>query len=39
MLLEGTPAGLDMVAVERTIEAVPGVLASHDLHVWMIAPA
>jgi cobalt-zinc-cadmium efflux system protein len=36
VLLEGTPAGLDMVAVESTIKAVPGVLAAHDLHVWMI---
>ncbi|HEY5311031.1 MAG TPA: cation diffusion facilitator family transporter [Pirellulales bacterium] len=36
VLLEGTPAGLDMAAVERTIHSVPGVLAAHDLHVWMI---
>jgi cobalt-zinc-cadmium efflux system protein len=36
VLLEGTPAGLDMAAVESTIKAVPGVIAAHDLHVWMI---
>jgi cobalt-zinc-cadmium efflux system protein len=36
VLLEGTPAGLDMQAVERCIKAVPGVHDAHDLHVWMI---
>ena len=36
VLLEGTPAGLDMAAVEADIRAVPGVLDAHDLHVWMI---
>jgi cobalt-zinc-cadmium efflux system protein len=36
VLLEGTPPGLDMGAVEESIRGVPGVLAAHDLHVWMI---
>jgi cobalt-zinc-cadmium efflux system protein len=36
VLLEGTPTGLDMAAVEANIRAVPGVLDAHDLHVWMI---
>ncbi len=36
VLLEGVPAGLDLVAVEQTIRGVPGVLDLHDLHVWSI---
>ena len=38
VLLESSPAGLDMVAVERAIEQVPGVLDVHDLHVWTVGP-
>lgn len=38
VLLEGTPAGLDMAAVEQAIAAVPGVLNVHDLHVWTVGP-
>src|SRR5580704_18011513 len=36
VLLEGTPFGLDMAAVEQAIAAVPGVLSVHDLHVWTV---
>jgi len=36
VLLEGTPAGVDMKAVEKTIAAVAGVLGVHDLHVWSL---
>jgi cobalt-zinc-cadmium efflux system protein len=36
VLLEGTPFGLDMAAVEVGIAAVPGVLNVHDLHVWTV---
>jgi cobalt-zinc-cadmium efflux system protein len=36
VLLEGTPFGLDMAAVENAIGAVPGVLNVHDLHVWTV---
>ncbi len=36
VLLEGTPAGTDMKAVEQAITAVPSVLAAHDLHVWTV---
>jgi cobalt-zinc-cadmium efflux system protein len=36
VLLEGTPFGLDMAAVEQAIAAVPGVLNVHDLHVWTV---
>jgi cobalt-zinc-cadmium efflux system protein len=38
ILLEGTPAGMDMQAVERCIATVPGVLNVHDLHVWTVGP-
>ncbi len=38
VLLEGTPAGLDMSAVETAISTVPGVLNVHDLHVWTVGP-
>jgi cobalt-zinc-cadmium efflux system protein len=38
VLLEGTPAGLDMPAVIETIKGVAGVLDVHDLHVWMVGP-
>jgi len=36
ILLEGTPTGLDLAAVERVIRAVPGVADVHDLHAWSI---
>ena len=38
VLLEGTPVGLDMSAVETAIATVPGVLNVHDLHVWTVGP-
>jgi cobalt-zinc-cadmium efflux system protein len=38
VLLEGTPAGMDMLAVEQCIGKVPGVLNVHDLHVWTVGP-
>lgn len=38
VLLEGTPAGLDMSKVETAISTVPGVLNVHDLHVWTVGP-
>jgi cobalt-zinc-cadmium efflux system protein len=38
VLLEGTPAGLDMSQVESVIATVPGVLNVHDLHVWTVGP-
>jgi cobalt-zinc-cadmium efflux system protein len=36
VLLEGTPYGTDMVAVEKCIASVSGVLGVHDLHVWTV---
>jgi cobalt-zinc-cadmium efflux system protein len=38
VLLEGTPVGLDMTGVERSITTVAGVLNVHDLHVWTVGP-
>ncbi len=36
VLLEATPAGMNLTEVEQTIAQVHGVLAVHDLHVWTI---
>jgi cobalt-zinc-cadmium efflux system protein len=38
VLLEGTPAGMDMPAVIGAIKGVAGVIDVHDLHVWMVGP-
>jgi cobalt-zinc-cadmium efflux system protein len=38
VLLEGTPANMDMPAVIAAIKSVGGVLDVHDLHVWMVGP-
>jgi cobalt-zinc-cadmium efflux system protein len=37
VLLEATPAHLDLAHVVATMETVPGVAAVHDLHAWTIA--
>jgi cobalt-zinc-cadmium efflux system protein len=37
VLLEATPKGLDMGAVERSLKDVPGILGVHDLHVWTVS--
>ena len=36
VLLEGTPAHINLVAVEEAILETNGVTAVHDLHVWTI---
>jgi cobalt-zinc-cadmium efflux system protein len=36
VLMEGTPAGLDLHALERTIRETQGVADLHDLHAWRI---
>jgi cobalt-zinc-cadmium efflux system protein len=36
VLLEGTPREVDMGALRAAMEAVPGVKAIHDLHVWTL---
>lgn len=38
ILLEATPAGIDLKKVEQTIRKVAGVLGVHDLHVWTVGP-
>lgn len=36
VLLEGTPAGVDVVAVREVLAVTPGVMEIHDLHVWSL---
>lgn len=36
ILLEASPAGLNMASLEQSVKEVPGVLGIHDLHVWTI---
>jgi len=38
VLLEGTPAGIDMAGIISSIKGVTGVLDVHDLHVWTVGP-
>jgi cobalt-zinc-cadmium efflux system protein len=38
ILLESAPPGLDPAVIVQAGNAVPGVLALHDVHVWSIAP-
>lgn len=36
ILMESTPPDIDMEALVKDIQAVPGVRAVHDLHVWSL---
>jgi cobalt-zinc-cadmium efflux system protein len=36
VLLEGTPVGLDLGAVEEALRTLEGVEGVHDLHVWSL---
>jgi cobalt-zinc-cadmium efflux system protein len=36
VLLESTPAGIDLAVVRRAIAGIEGVQAVHDLHVWSL---
>jgi cobalt-zinc-cadmium efflux system protein len=36
-LMEGVPASIDLIAVQKMIARLDGVLAVHDLHVWGIS--
>jgi cobalt-zinc-cadmium efflux system protein len=38
VLLEGTPRGVDLGAVEGELLAGAGVRSVHDLHVWTVSP-
>ncbi|MBX2860981.1 MAG: cation diffusion facilitator family transporter [Vampirovibrio sp.] len=37
VLLEGSPAHLDVGVIQETVLNLPGVQSVHDLHVWTIA--
>jgi cobalt-zinc-cadmium efflux system protein len=39
VLMESTPEGVDVRALERTILDTPGVSGLHDLHVWCVTPS
>lgn len=36
ILLEGTPTGVEVAAIDADLRAIPGVLDVHDLHIWSI---
>ena len=36
ILLQGTPRDVDMDSLEKSLGAIPGVAAIHDLHVWSL---
>jgi cobalt-zinc-cadmium efflux system protein len=36
VLLEGTPPEVDLTALRKAMEQVPGVKGVHDLHVWTL---
>jgi len=36
ILMEGTPASVDLDEVKRTLQSIEGVKDVHDLHVWTI---
>ena len=36
VLLEGAPPGIDVEALRKDLESVPGVVKVHDFHVWTI---
>jgi cobalt-zinc-cadmium efflux system protein len=38
ILLEAVPRHIDLDAVRLQLEAIPGIEAVHDLHVWSVSP-
>lgn len=36
VLLEGTPADVNLASLRQSVENVPGVVGVHDLHVWSL---
>ncbi len=38
ILLESAPKHIDLSAVRAQLEAIPGIEAVHDLHVWSVTP-
>ncbi len=39
LLLEGTPSGIDPMAVTQSLGAIDGVLGVHHLHIWALGPS
>lgn len=39
LLFDGVPEHIDLQAVRATLNALPGVIAVHDLHVWAMSTA
>ncbi|AZP13484.1 cation diffusion facilitator family transporter [Undibacterium parvum] len=37
-LMEGVPQHIDYVKIGEDLEAIPGVLSVHDLHIWEMSP-
>ncbi len=37
VLMEGVPPGMDITSVRADLQAQPGVVDVHDLHVWALA--
>lgn len=37
LTLDGVPAGIDAAAVARYLRALPGVTATHDIHIWSMS--
>ncbi|KAI7878470.1 hypothetical protein K492DRAFT_212464 [Lichtheimia hyalospora FSU 10163] len=38
VLMEGTPGHIELDAIKRSLQDIPGVVAVHDLHVWTLSP-
>lgn len=39
LLFDGVPEGIDIEAVRRCLQDLPGVVSVHDLHVWALGTA
>jgi cobalt-zinc-cadmium efflux system protein len=39
LLLEGTPSGLDPLAVTQSLGKIDGILGVHHLHIWALGPS
>jgi cobalt-zinc-cadmium efflux system protein len=39
LLFDGVPQGIELPAVQRKLQALPGVAEVHDLHVWAMGSA
>ena len=37
ILMESAPEGIDPIAIQKDLQAIPGVKEVHDLHVWSVA--